>query len=121
MGSQKLQLPTINFKGLDPNQPHGSNWETARTEVLTALQSYGCFGAVYEGVRPEVTETLFQSIMPEMFALPLEVKQLINPNSYLGYRQYPGYESIAVGDASNPESVEGFVRKLWPEGNQKLR
>jgi isopenicillin N synthase-like dioxygenase len=57
-----------------------------------------------------------------MFALPLEVKQLNKSNSYMAHEQFTdvAYESIAVKDASNPESVERFARNLWPEGNQKF-
>lgn len=75
----------------------GFNWEIARTQVLAALQSYGCFNVIYDGVRPEV---LFQSIMPKIFALPLEVKQLIKESkySYLAHELLTNvaYESINV-------------------------
>ncbi|KAF3336675.1 putative inactive 2-oxoglutarate-dependent dioxygenase AOP2 [Carex littledalei] len=123
MGSEKPQLPTINFKGLDLNEPLGSNWETARTEVLAALKIYGCFDAVYDGVQPEVNEALFHSIMPEMFALPLEVKQTNKSNVYMGYIGQitdVAYESLRIQDAPSPESVERFAGMLWPEGNQKF-
>ena len=123
MGSQKPQLPTINFKGLDLNEPFGSNWETTRTEVLAALESYGCFDAVYDRVLPEVNEALFHSIMPEMFALPLEVKQM-NKSSvnygYIGQITDVPYESLRIPDAPSPESVERLAGMLWPEGNQKF-
>ena len=123
MGSVKLQLPTINFKGLDLNEPFGSNWETTRTEIMAALENYGCFDAVYDRVWPEVNEALFHSIMPEMFALPLEVKQMNISSGYYGYiRQITDvpYESLRIPDAPSPESVERFARMLWPDGNQKF-
>jgi isopenicillin N synthase-like dioxygenase len=124
MGSdQQPKLPTINFKGLDPNQPLGPNWEKTQIEVMAALESYGGFDAVYDGVQPEVNEALFQSIMPDVFALPLEVKQMNKSNVYLGYIGQitdVGYESLRIQDAPNPESVERFARMLWPDGNQKF-
>ncbi|KAJ3707523.1 hypothetical protein LUZ61_011228 [Rhynchospora tenuis] len=123
MGSQQLQLPTVNFNGLDLNQPFGSKWDEARSEVMAALETYGCFNAIYGLVRPEVNEALFQSIVPEIFALPLETKQMHKSNVYLGYIGQitdVEYESLRIQDAPNLESVDNFARLLWPEGNQKF-
>ncbi|KAJ4758610.1 2-oxoglutarate-dependent dioxygenase-related family protein [Rhynchospora pubera] len=123
MGSQQPQLPTINFNGLDLNQPFGSKWDQARTEVMAAFETYGCFDAIYGLVGPEVNEALFQSIMPELFALPLETKQMNKSNVYLGYIGQitdVEYESVRIQDAPNLESVENFARLLWPEGNRKF-
>lgn len=121
--SHQPRLPRISFKGLDLNQPLGSNWEAARTEVMAALESYGCFDVVCDGVRQEVNETLFKSIVPDVFALPLEVKRMNKSDVFLGYIGQitdVGYESLRVQDAPNSESVERFSRMLWPEGNQQF-
>ncbi|KAF3329705.1 2-oxoglutarate-dependent dioxygenase AOP1.2 [Carex littledalei] len=61
--------------------------------------------------------------MPEMFALPLELKQTNKSSVYYGYigqiTDVP-YESLCIPDAPSLESVERFAGMLWPEGNQKF-
>ncbi|KAJ3677503.1 hypothetical protein LUZ60_003227 [Juncus effusus] len=121
MGSQRLQIPSVNFNDLDPNQPNGPNWDQTRIRVFSALETYGCFDAIYNGVGSELKETLFGSVVPEIFELPLERKQMNTSNMHLGYIGKitdVEYESLRIQDAVNPLSVEKFAQMLYPEGNQ---
>ncbi|KAJ3678081.1 hypothetical protein LUZ60_001884 [Juncus effusus] len=121
MSSQHLQIPSINFGDLDPSQPNGSIWEETRIQVFSALETYGCFDAIYNKVGSELTEALFGSVVPEMFALPLERKQMNKSKNYLGYIGNitdVEYESLRIEDADNLFSVEKFAQMLYPEGNQ---
>ncbi|KAJ3677505.1 hypothetical protein LUZ60_003229 [Juncus effusus] len=123
MSSQQLQIPLIDFSHLDPKQPNGSLWDETRTKVFSALETYGCFNTIYNGVESELKETLFGSVLPGIFELPLERKQLNKTNNYKGYYGKltdAEYESLAVLGVTDPLSVEKFTRMLYPEGNQLL-
>ncbi|KAJ3677074.1 hypothetical protein LUZ60_002798 [Juncus effusus] len=124
MSSQHLQIPSINFNDLNPNQPNGSNWEEARIRVFSALETYGCFDAIYNGVASELKETLFGSVLPEIFGLPLERKQMNKSNNYLGYIGKitdMDYESVRIEDADSPLSVEKFAQMFYTEEKQLFR
>ncbi|KAJ3677504.1 hypothetical protein LUZ60_003228 [Juncus effusus] len=114
-------MPSINFSNLDPNQPNGSHWDETRTKVFSALETYGCFNTIYDGVESELNETLFGSVMPKMSELPLERKQMSEWGTHFGYHGKitdVEYESIEIRDAVNPISMEQFAQMLYPNGNQ---
>ncbi|WOK92059.1 putative inactive 2-oxoglutarate-dependent dioxygenase AOP2 [Canna indica] len=120
-GSQ-LQIPRVDFRGLSPSSPAGERWGAACEQVMAALESFGCFEAVYDAVSPEIKDELFFRSMPELFALPTATKManLSTGLPYSGYiGQIPGlaYESLRVGEAYIRENVEEFTSLMWPEGN----
>uniref|UniRef100_A0A6V7QZB1 Fe2OG dioxygenase domain-containing protein n=1 Tax=Ananas comosus var. bracteatus TaxID=296719 RepID=A0A6V7QZB1_ANACO len=45
--NDQLQIPKIRFEGLDLSQAGSPRWDSARSHVIAALQTYGCFDAVY--------------------------------------------------------------------------
>ncbi|XP_073101226.1 probable 2-oxoglutarate-dependent dioxygenase AOP1 isoform X2 [Elaeis guineensis] len=119
--TQLLQIPKVDFRGLDPCNPGGDGWESVRVQAMRALESFGCLEAIYDGVSPELKEALFGRAMGELFALPLETKtQSASDKPYQGYiGQIPtmAYESLRVDGAPDLEKVEEFARLMWPQGN----
>lgn len=119
--TQLLQIPKVDFRGLDPGNPGGDGWESVRVQAMQALESFGCLEAIYDGVSPELKEALFGRAMRELFELPLETKtRSASDKPYQGYiGQIPtmAYESLRVDGAPDLEKVEEFARLMWPQEN----
>lgn len=123
--NDQLQIPKIRFEGLDLSQAGSPRWDSARSHVIAALQTYGCFDAVYGVTAPELKGMLFGRPVLDLFELGLQEKlQNTSDKPFLGYigNSLPNvfpyqYESLRVVDAHNLESVEKFARLLWPGGN----
>ncbi|KAL9995552.1 putative oxoglutarate/iron-dependent dioxygenase, non-hem dioxygenase domain-containing protein [Helianthus debilis subsp. tardiflorus] len=124
MGSStQLKLPVIDLssKSLDLNS---SSWVTKCDEVRHALEEYGCFIAVYDGVSRELRDAIFLASQ-ELFDLPTEVKALnILDTPYSGYSgqqaMLPLYESLGIEDVTTAEVAESFTKLMWPSGNQSF-
>lgn len=125
MGSEStLKLPVIDFSNLD-QQLHTPEWDLVRTQVLEALQEYGCFEALFSKVPLDLRKALLGAT-EELFDLPLQTKlRNISKKPYHGYvGQYPMvplYESMGIDDANISEKVESLSNIFWPEGNPSFR
>ncbi|KAL4626322.1 hypothetical protein ACB092_05G087700 [Castanea dentata] len=121
MGSEStLKLPVIDFSNLD-KKLHTHKWDLVRTQVLEALQEYGCFEALFSKVPLDLRKALLGGT-EELFDLPLQTKlRNISKKPYHGYvGQYPMvplYESMGIDDANISEKVESLSNIFWPEGN----
>ncbi|CAH8337541.1 unnamed protein product [Eruca vesicaria subsp. sativa] len=116
-----LTLPVIDFSvpNLKPKTPE---WDSVKSQVRKALEEYGCFEALFDGVSVELRKALFKA-SEEVFDLPLETKlnskseKLINHGYELQNPELPLYEGIGFNGVEDPESVDDLTRKLWPHGN----
>jgi len=129
MGSETqsaVTLPKIDFSGVGPGSEGTEAWAAARSQVMEALASYGCFEAVFPKVTPELRSAVFDNSMKELFALPVETKVKNTSNkpfhAYLGPNPYtPHYESLAVMDVLRPQGLHSFTTLMWPQGNAAFR
>ncbi|KAK4380692.1 hypothetical protein RND71_002554 [Anisodus tanguticus] len=120
MASTKVQVPTIDFS--NPQLKQGTTqWESTKTQVLEALQEFGCFEAIYNKVPNEIREAIFGT-SKEIFEFPLEIKlkNFSNKPTH-GYQgmipHLPLYESLCIADLLKPQSVETFANIFWRDGN----
>ncbi|MFS7898507.1 putative non-hem dioxygenase domain, isopenicillin N synthase [Helianthus anomalus] len=124
MGSSthpKLPVIDLSVKSLNLNS---SSWPTKCDEVRRALEEYGCFIAVYDGVSCELRDATFLASQ-ELFSLPTEVKaKNISDTPYNGYignlPMVPLYESLGIENATTTEAAETFTKLMWPSGNQRF-
>lgn len=120
MGSQApLGLPTIDFSDVHKYNRGTLVWDSTKTQVLEALQDYGCFEASFNRISPATRKSMFASL-EQLFDLPLETKVRNIPdkifNGYIGQaKEIPIYESLGIED---PES---FTNLMWPHGNTEFR
>lgn len=121
MGAENpRQLPKIDFSGVDPASAGTGSWKSVRAQVIQAMESHGCFEAIYPQVTPELRESLFRNAVKELFALPLDVKHRnIHHKPFHGYLgEIPTldyYESLAIVNAPLPHATQSFANLLWPE------
>ncbi|XP_074562697.1 putative 2-oxoglutarate-dependent dioxygenase AOP1 [Curcuma longa] len=124
MGSDgnQLQIPRVDFRGLSPSYPGGDRWSAAREEAMSALESFGCFEAIYDAVSSDTKDDLFLRALPELFELPTETKMR---NEYVGmpYEGYIGqipnmaFDSLRIQDPLSLHNVQQFTSLMWPDGN----
>ncbi|XP_060211146.1 probable 2-oxoglutarate-dependent dioxygenase AOP1 [Lycium barbarum] len=113
------KIPSINF--CNAKLKTGSaEWESTRSQVLQALQEYGCFEAIYDKVSSETREAMFAN-SKEIFEFPLETKlKNLSDKPLHGYKgmipNLPSYESLCIPDLLESQSVETFANIFWPNG-----
>ncbi|KAL6623038.1 hypothetical protein ACP70R_032917 [Stipagrostis hirtigluma subsp. patula] len=117
-----MDVTKVDLRGLEPGVP---GWEEARAMVTASMVAHGCVVVVYDALSPELRRALFDRALPELFALPLDVKQrnVSSKGRFRGYLgQYPGmtYESVCVDDPNEEGNVHDFVNLLWPQGNHEF-
>lgn len=120
MGSQALlELPKINFSNIHKHDRGTLLWDSTKTQVLSALQEYGCFEASFNRVSSDLRKSMFASLQ-QLFDLPLETKVRNVPdkifNGYIGQAKViPIYESLGI------EDPEIFANLMWPpHGNPEF-
>ncbi|KAG7595017.1 Non-hem dioxygenase N-terminal domain [Arabidopsis thaliana x Arabidopsis arenosa] len=118
-----LQLPVIDFTSRDL-KPGTVQWDSVRGDVRRALEEYGCFEALFDKVPLELRKAVFDA-SNEVFQLPLETKQRVLSNrKYRGYvgqiPTLPLFEVMGIDFAENPDIVNAFTHKLWPQGNNSF-
>ncbi|MCD9645552.1 hypothetical protein HAX54_034550 [Datura stramonium] len=115
-----MKVPTIDLCKAEL-KPGSVQWDSTKSQVVQALQEYGCFEAIYDKLPNETREAMFCS-SKEIFEFPLEIKMKNlskKPfNGYLGQLPtLPLYESVCIDDLLQPASVETFANIFWPHGN----
>ncbi|KAK9054687.1 hypothetical protein SSX86_025766 [Deinandra increscens subsp. villosa] len=124
MGSTtQPRLPVIDLSSKNLNL-NSSSWVTKCDEVRLALEEYGCFMAVYDGVSEELRDAMFLASQ-ELFNLPTQVKvsNVVDTpyNGYIGQQpMVPLYESLGIENVTTKEGVESFTKLMWPSGNQSF-
>lgn len=118
-----LQLPVIDFTSRDL-KPGTIQWDSVRADVRRALEEYGCFEALFDKVPLELRKAVFDA-SEEVFQLPLETKKrVVSKRKYRGYvgqiPTLPLFEVMGVDFAENPDKVNAFTHKLWPQGNNNF-
>ncbi|KAK6148930.1 hypothetical protein DH2020_016455 [Rehmannia glutinosa] len=121
MGSLKAhKLPVIEFttKNLKPGT---ESWSKSYNEVISALEEYGCFVALYDKITQEIHSGVFQA-MEELFDLPTHTKvQNKSTKPLYGYVGQipivPLYESMGIDNANTLEGIQNFTKVMWPNGN----
>ncbi|KAJ0530499.1 putative oxoglutarate/iron-dependent dioxygenase, non-heme dioxygenase domain-containing protein [Helianthus annuus] len=125
MGSDAyIQLPVIDFSVLDSQNPDLGVYDSIKTQVLEALQEYGCFHASIGGVSPDLQNSVYSAI-ENLFNLPTETKSKnTSTKMFYGYignsPQLPLYESMGIDDPYIPEQVQKFTNLMWPQGNPQV-
>ncbi|KAJ0989642.1 hypothetical protein J5N97_007998 [Dioscorea zingiberensis] len=119
MGSEMTEIRKIDFSGLEMRKAGTEEWIKVRGEVMEALETKGFFEAVYDNVSRETLEELFGPVLKELFALPLDVKMIMNHSdkpyeAYVPRRPGCNFESLKVHDASSDSSISNFAALLWP-------
>ncbi|CAI9114059.1 OLC1v1014678C1 [Oldenlandia corymbosa var. corymbosa] len=123
MGSLTLvhhKLPTIEFSK-ENLKPDTESWSKACKQVVSALEEYGCFIAVYDDLSSDVHDSIFNAL-EELFDLPTETK-IQNKSTkplygYVGQIPFlPLYESMGIDDANSYQGIDKFANVMWPNGN----
>nr|XP_043623203.1 probable 2-oxoglutarate-dependent dioxygenase AOP1 [Erigeron canadensis] len=125
MGSEEyIQLPTIDFSVLNNQKLDARVYDSMKTEVLEALQKYGCFQASIDGITPELQKSVYGAAK-HLFDLPLETKNKnVSTGMFIGYMgnspRLPLYESMGIEEPYIAEKVENFTNLMWPHGNPQV-
>lgn len=121
MGSQAhLRLPIIDFSEVSNHNRGTIVWDSTKTQVFKALEEFGCFEAIIDGISHDLRDSLFSSFK-QLFDLPLETKvRNVTEKFYNGYvgqaKEVPIFESLGI------EEPESFANLMWPDhGNRELR
>ncbi|KAL6848896.1 hypothetical protein ACP4OV_021479 [Aristida adscensionis] len=124
MGADEMQLPRIDFSGIDPSAPGTGPWPAVRAQVMDALATFGCFDAHYPALTPELRDALFDGAAKPLFALPLDVKRRnyhgpeLPFHGHLGGRPgLDGYMSLGIVNGNKAEHIRSFADLMWPGGD----
>ncbi|XP_051135949.1 probable 2-oxoglutarate-dependent dioxygenase AOP1 [Andrographis paniculata] len=124
MGSQAPhELPVIEFTDSN-SKPGTTEWDKACNEVVSALELYGCFVAVYDKISQETHNGVFEAL-EELFDRPLQTKvQNKSSKPLYGYvgqiPLIPLYESMGIDSANTLEGIRHFSNVMWPGGNNEF-
>ncbi|KAJ4968178.1 hypothetical protein NE237_014879 [Protea cynaroides] len=118
-----LRIPTVDFPK-ERLKPGTAYWKLMRDEVRMALEEYGCFEAVYNGVPVELHNAVFNSV-EELFDLPMKTKiKNTSDKPYFGFNGktplLPLMESLGIDDAPVLEKTQSFTNLMWPNGNSEF-
>ncbi|KAI3669339.1 hypothetical protein L6452_40572 [Arctium lappa] len=112
------KLPIIN---MDDLKPESESWILRCHKVTHALEEYGCFMAVYEGVSKELNREVFD-LVKTLFELPTETKIKNTSDTpvfgYLGATHTrPLFESMGIENVTSLDHVQHFANLMWPSRN----
>ncbi|CAL5006355.1 unnamed protein product [Urochloa decumbens] len=110
-------ISRLDLRGIEPIS---RGWEEARTAVAASMEALGAVLVVQDALGPDLRRALFGRAMPELFALPLDVKRSLvsgHINGYVGPRpSAPSYESVRAWETTNGGAVRNVGDVLWPHG-----
>nr|GEY24550.1 putative oxoglutarate/iron-dependent dioxygenase [Tanacetum cinerariifolium] len=116
--AKKLPVIDLCLNNLDSSS---SSWVTKCDQVTRALEEYGCFIAVYDGISHELYDAIVVASQ-EVFDLPVERKVLNTEDKqghgYLGPSpRMPLFERLSIENATTRQGAETFTKLMWPSGN----
>ena len=120
-----LKLPVLDFSNKESLNPGTNSWLSARKHVQGALEEFGCFVVLYDGISPDFRNTLLAT-MQELFDLPTKTKMTnkyeAKPlNGYVGQiLKLPLHESMGIDNATSLEETQRFTKLMWPGGNDNF-
>ncbi|CAO2201761.1 unnamed protein product [Urochloa humidicola] len=116
----KQRVPGISRVDLRSVEPSSKGWEEARAAVAASMEALGVVLVVQDALGPDLRHALFGRSMPELFALPLDVKRSLVSgliNGYVGPRPgAPSFESMRAWETTNGGAVRNVGDVLWPHG-----
>ncbi|CAL5006350.1 unnamed protein product [Urochloa decumbens] len=65
-------ISRVDLRGIEPSS---KEWEEARAVVAASMEALGAVLVVQDALSPDLRQALFGHAMPELFALPLDVKR----------------------------------------------
>ncbi|KAK9056281.1 hypothetical protein SSX86_027371 [Deinandra increscens subsp. villosa] len=115
------KIPVINMVNMKQKSGFGVS---ACSEVRHALEEFGCFLVVCDGIMEEVHKETFDALKT-LFDLPMETK--VKNTSDKAYHGYVGQipflpllESLGIENATSVHGVDSFTNLMWPSGNHNF-
>jgi len=93
----EMEIAKVDLRGVVPG---GAGWEAARAAVTASMVAHGCVVVAHDALGTDLRRALFSRALPELFALPLEVKQ----RTVSDKGQFRGYIGQLPGMAWEPPS-----------------
>ncbi|CAN4078172.1 unnamed protein product [Withania somnifera] len=102
------RLPTIDFRKGELKEG-GEEWLSLREQVYKALEEYGCFEALLDGIPKE---SLFEK-WKQVKDFPKFDINYTNPHNSPSFM--PLYERLPVEHVLSPGVIENLSKTLWPD------
>ncbi|KAF8074216.1 hypothetical protein N665_1119s0002 [Sinapis alba] len=118
------KVPVLDLTSRQDLKPNTSTWRSISREACEALEEYGCFVALYDGVTQQIDESIFAAAK-ELFDLPTETKMKnVNEKPYHGYvgqmPVIPLHEGLGIDYVTNKGEAQRFTHLMWPQGNHQF-
>ncbi|KAL2516550.1 2-oxoglutarate (2OG) and Fe(II)-dependent oxygenase superfamily protein [Forsythia ovata] len=117
------KIPILEFSKENLNPGTNSSLSISHS-VRGALESYGCFIAVYEKFTSDLHGEMFKSAK-ELFDLPMEAK-VKNKSNFAGsgyggnFSIMPLFEYLGIENGASLEATKNFTNIMWPDGNDSF-